>query len=324
MLRAARPFLIALLPLIVGLGVYYIYWQGKAARYAADIAAETGQQVPVTGFPYRLSADLPSLDLSAGGDALAANLSTGLAELTRGPFRPDLVVGRVRSPRLELGSKGLGLGALTAGAPYADVSLRTGDGVIHRLSVVAPSAGIDAPLLGGAATASDLQVHFRETPTETPRADAGQSPVPPGQADIRLSGLIDWPEGRRARIVLPVQITADAPLESVAAWQSSGTLEVAGGEIAGGDGEPVATFDATLAALGDRLALSGTLESDCPRTVAALFGGGGPLGEPEYRRRKPARFVLGGTADAPTLSERPTPSGGLARNREPPCPVLHR
>lgn len=317
-MKELRPFIIVLLPLLVGLGLYYIYWRDGADAFALTVAEVTGVRPELGGFPYSIRGELPGLDLAFGDDA-RVSVEAGQTEISRGPFRPGLIVAAVVDIRAEAAAQSLDGARLVLTAPIARASIRAGT-FIERLSLVVEAAELNGPLAPNGIAAQDLEVHFRETPTEGPGTDV----TGPGQADLRISGLFDLGGDRQLRVMLPVSLTDDTPLRSLAVWQDGGTAEIDGGLLLGADDAPLAGFDATLAPLPDgQLAVSGTITTDCPRTVRWLIGGEARPSE-EFRRRNPAQFTLSGTLTNLTLAERETPSGGLVRNREPPCPDLHR
>ena len=319
-MKSVRPFLLALAPLLVGIAVYWFYWRAEADGLAAAVEQATGERPEMSGFPYRLSASLGSVDIVRGGEALSVRLQGGRTQVGSNPFRSDLYVALIEEPRVAAGARGLDLSSLGIAADVMRGSLRVEDGRIARLSLRAESARIALPLFDSPVQAAPLEFHLRETPDT--RAAAG--PTPAGQAEARIAGTLAWPSGIVTRLSLPVTVTADAPLTSFGGWRSGGTLEVEGGTIAARGGDDLAGFDATLAALPDgALALSGTLSTECPGTVTALLEGRAPT-QPEYRTRRPAKFALAGTLAQPALRRLPGPSGGNVRSREPPCPDLRR
>lgn len=123
---------------------------------------------------------------------------------------------------------------------------------------------------------------------------------------------------------MPAGITAASRLASVDGWRAGGTAEINGGVLQAADGTAVAGFDATLAPLPDgRLAIAGTIDTDCPATVRALIEGG-DAGR-EYRLRRAQRMAISGfSGGGITLGEPQGASGGPVRSQEPPCPVLRR
>ncbi|MGB7405917.1 MAG: hypothetical protein WA906_09520 [Pacificimonas sp.] len=315
MLKAARPFLFALAPLIVGLIVYSVYWRAEAANFA-DVVASVGEP-DVSGFPYRLNAPLPGIDVTRGGEGARIELTAGRSEIGRTPFQAYPLVGYLTDVEIDAEVAGFADARLTA--PDARASLRASN-IIQRLSMGFERASLSARGLPSA-TAAPLELHFRETPVTAPAG--GADATPPAQAEARIGGTFDVDDLRFAASI-PFKITADEPLASLVAWTDGGTIEIDGATITSPDDEPLAGFDATIAPLPDgTLALSGRLDTDCPLTITAMLGQGRYPAE-EFRRRHPARFTLGGTPTAPTLSEIRTPSGGLARNREPPCPDPRR
>lgn len=316
-MKSARPFLLALAPLIVGLLIYAVYWRGEARKLESSIARVAGaEEVEVGGFPYRLNAVLPQLSLARGGSAASVTLDAGQSQVSSGPFGASLHVGYLTDVRIAARAGDIGGVVLTA--PDARASLRAQD-LIERLSVRFERASVGLSLFDGELAAAPLEVHFRETPNAAPAATA----TAPGQAQMRIAGTFETAD-RRFAASLPIEVTADAPLSSLAAWRDGGTIEIDGGAITGPDGAPLAGFDATIAQLPDgTLALSGTAATDCPATFAALVAGD-PGPAEEFRRRRPAEFVIGGTVAAPILRRLETPSGGRVRSLEPPCPDLRR
>ncbi|MEE4348690.1 MAG: hypothetical protein V2J26_00535 [Pacificimonas sp.] len=317
-MKGWRSPVLALLPLALGLGGYWLYWSGKADDFGSAVASVVGQQPDMRGFPYSLRADLPTLALDYG-DAASLSVRAGQTEISTGPFGSSIAVITVADAGVEAALGGLPGLSIEMGSAFAQASLRYSN-QIDRLSLVAEQAQLSSPLFARPVGAAGLEVHIRETPNAEPAAGA----TAPAQAEARVSGTFRFAEDLVLGAVLPLTVTDDGPLDSLAGWRDGGTVEIDGGLLSGTDGAALAGFDATVAALpGGRMAVGGTLTTDCPLTVSWLLGGGARPDE-EFRRRLPAKFALGGTLDAPTLRELDTPSGGLARNREPPCPDLRR
>lgn len=317
-MKQIRPLILVLLPLIVGLGLYYVYWRDGADQFAATVAEVTGTRPALSGFPYSIRGDLPEVDLAFGEDA-RVDIDAGHSEVSRGPFRPELVIAAMRDFQAEAAAGPLAAARVAITAPFARASIRAGD-YVERISLVADVAELSGPLAPDGIDARNLQIHFRETPAE----GAANQVTGPGQANLRISGLFDLGGDRLLRAVIPATLTGDAPLRSLAGWRDGGTLEIDGGLLLGEDEAPLAGFDATLAALlGGEIALAGTVTTDCPLTIRWLIGGEARPAE-EFRRRNPAQFALSGTLANVQLVERETPSGGLVRSREPPCPDLRR
>ncbi|MGB3722525.1 MAG: hypothetical protein WA979_06875 [Pacificimonas sp.] len=314
-MKNLKPFLIALAPLIIGLGIYFIYWRGEAEALSTAISSVTGEDAGVAGFPYRLNARLNGLTVERGGENAAVRIVAGESEIGSGPFRAGLYVGYLRDVEVDAAS---GLPSLTAKitAPEARGSLRA-DALIERLSMRFERATVETPLFNRPVTARELELHFRETPNPTPSDMA----TPPGQAEGRLAGLFDFANAASVRVSLPLVVTATAPLTSLSGWRDGGTVEVENAEIAIG-GAPLATFDATLAPLPDgALAIAGTLTTDCPLTTTALLTGR-PAPAEEFRTRRAAEIALGGSLGDLSLRRLDTASGGRVRSQEPPCPGL--
>lgn len=319
-LKTVRPFLFVLAPLLIALAAYFAYWRGEADAAASAVEAQLGTRPQMSGFPYRIAANLPAASLNRGGGALALALNAGRTEIDRGPLNGSLFVGTFTDLQADVSAPGLVPDVLAVTAPRAAGSLRVSAGQIARLSMIAQTASLTSPLWSGPLRVEGAELHFRETPNAT----AAAGPTPPGQAEARLAGTAHFDGGAVVALSLPIRITADAPLTSLPAWRSGGTVEIEGGTLSGADGGAFAGVDATLAPLpGGEMVLAGTLTTDCPETAQWLLGGG-PHPGAEYRRRRPAEFALTGTLSAPALRERPTPSGGLVRSQEPPCPDLRR
>jgi|TARA_R100000501_G_scaffold5804_1_gene12765 hypothetical protein len=315
-MRNARPFLLALAPLLIGLAAYYIYWRGQAEMLATSIERIVGHAPDITGFPYRLSADLNAIQLSRGGDATRVDLSAAHSQIDSGPLRGALYVGYLTQIRIN--AEAAGIGQLRLTAPDARASLRANE-FIDRLSVQFEEVEIDSSLLDRPIQAAPMEFHFRETPNPTP-ADTATGP---GQAEARIAGTFSLAD-RRLALALPIRITADAPLSSLAGWTNGGTMEIDGGTLSSASGDAVAGFDVTLVPLpGGELQLAGTLSTDCPATVAAVIQGSA-LPAQEFRQRRPAEFALGGSPTQISLQRLPGPSGGSVRSQEPPCPDLRR
>lgn len=318
-MRRWRGLLAALVPLAAGIGGYWLYWRAAADDFADKVEALTGAPAAIGGFPYRLSARIEGLAL-ARGEAASVRFDAGRAALDTQPLREGLYVGHFTDVRLTARLGGLKTARTAIAAPAARASLRTDEsGLVERFSARFRTANVELGWLDGAVGASELELHMRETPN----AAATHGPTPPVQAEARIAGTFAAGAVHMA-LVIPVKITAEAPLASLSAWRDGGTVEIDGARLTAVNGAALADFSATLGALpGGELAVAGTLATDCPLTVAALFGGE-PAPTREFRTRRPARFVLTGTLDRLRLTRRAAPSGGAVRSREPPCPDLRR
>ena len=316
--RPARrlPVWLALLPLAAGLGGYYLWWQGEAAAFGKAVAA----YAPVTsvgGFPYRIEATLGSVAFARERAGVTLSLSVRQATVNRQPWRTGHVVIAAADPGIDVAVATIAGARLRVSGPGALASVRRPGQILERLSAHFDRAEVELPFAGRFA-ASDFEVHLRETPTRTGK----RTVTGPVQAEARMAGTLSR-DDLGFGIELPLFVTDDAPIASLAGWRGGGTLEVRGGRLLTAKGEAVAGFDATLAVLPDgRVAVSGTIDTECPATVTAFLTGGAAA--TEYRARRSQRLPVSGFADAIEVGAPIGPSGGRARNLEPPCPGLRR
>jgi len=204
-------------------------------------------------------------------------------------------------------------------APAGLDSIRRPADILERLSMQFETAKIWLPV-AGQYDASDLELHLRETPS---KAGSSTSPTSPVQAEARIAGTLAR-SGAAFKVDVPLFATAARRISSVAGWRAGGTVEIKGGRLLALDDTAVAGFDVTLAPLPDgRLAIAGTVDTDCPATVRALLKGRAP--SEEFRTRRAQRLPLNGVSGgAIALGEPMGARGGPARSQEPPCPALRR
>ncbi len=319
------PLWTAVLPLAVGLAGYGWLWTGQRDRFHDDIVAVLGPQhgVTMSGFPYRLEADVGAVMLRRARPDSFMSLTADAVRLNRQPWRHALTVANADNPRLQLTAPDIAAARLDVEARHGQASLHIEDGSIARLSGVFDGAIVWLPLLPQPLHAETFELHFRETPTTA--KPAGRAPKGPDQAQARIAGRAQLTEsGAPVTFEADLGITADAPIASVSGWRQGGTLEIRRMTLADDKAFTFATLNATLAALPDgRVAISGVVETSCPQTVAALFQGTPPA--EEFRTRKPRRYALSGYgAKNVTLKPFDDVTRGPARSREPPCPVLRR
>lgn len=316
------PFWAAILPLVLGLFGYWLYWRGEAAAFRTEVAAHIGgAAVESGGFPYRIEArmgrvavrhETPELLLLAGADSAVVN---------RQPWRTGHVVVAAENTRLQIALAGLAGARLDVEAPAMLASVRRPAETLERLSMRFDRAKVWLPLAGGPVAATDFELHLRETPA---LGATGNAPAFPVQAEARVAGTLERADGLRFGIEIPLFATARARIASVAGWRDGGTVEVKGARLLTAEGKPLAGIEATLAPLPDgRIAVSGTISTECPATVTALLQGGVPA--TEYRSRRDRMLPLTGDSGAGFAVGAPEgPSGGPVRSQEPPCPALHR
>jgi hypothetical protein len=310
------PVWIALLPLALGIVGYWLWWERQAEAFRQQVAA-FAPGATIGGFPYRIEAGVGARRIvrRAGGITLAAAASR--ATVNRQPWRTGHVVIATENPSLALAVQALPAVRVRVAGPAALASVRRPADVLERLSIRFERAEIELPF-AGAFAASAFELHLRETPV----VDAPALPTGPTQAEARIAGTLARGDVRVA-IDLPLFATADAPIVSVAQWRDGGTVEIRGGRLLTEKGEAVAGFDATLAPLPDgRIAIAGTVDTDCPATLRALLAG--RPAAVEYRTRRTQRLPVNGVDGAIRLGEAEGPSGGPVRSQEPPCPALRR
>jgi hypothetical protein len=317
------PLWVMVLPLALGLSLYWLFWRGEANdfRQVVEKAIPDAGPVEIGGFPYRIEARLPHLTLRRQHDDSFAELTTGRIEIDRQPWMADHLVIAAESPRLQMTLPGIAGARLDVEALGGLASIRRSKDVLQRLSMHFPKAKVWLPIVGGPFSAENFEIHVRETPEA---ATDSKSPTFPVQAEAKIAGLLAGEDGLRFRIDVPIDLTASERIDSVTAWRNGGTAEIDGARLLAPDGTAVAGMDATLALLPDgRLAVSGTIETDCPATVRALFAGEAP--GTEFRSRRTQTLPISGiVGDGLEIGEAAGPTGGPARSQEPPCPDLRR
>lgn len=307
--------LLALLPLALGLGGYFVAWRGWAADFESALAGWfPGRSVVATGFPYRLEAELAGAVRRHDGTVQLA-LAADRLRLNRGPWRPELTVLQAQGVQLSAGLAGL---AAKAQAASGNASLHLADGRLQRLSIVLPDAAGNAGF-GPDFTATRLELHLRERQPGA-AADAAR-PQPRGQLVIGASGL---KLGQGAALSLDADLVARGRqrLADYAAWASDGVVDV--GLTARDASGEVLKLDASIVPLGRQLRLAGTITTVCPLAVQALLAG--TPAPAEQRLRSPVRLALETALPAGgpvAISGIPADLAGRARRGQlPPCPQL--
>jgi hypothetical protein len=316
------PLWATLIPLVIGLAIYWWYWDRERDAFQASLTAIFGDgRAAVGGFPYRLEAVLAEPRLRHDGqyrlDARAER-----AVVNRQPWRDSLSFVRLVEPRLQWRAPALGLG-FDVTSQGAQTSLRLDGKRIVRLSSVHDGAELRLPFVVRPATAATFEWHFRETPASPD--PASRAPTFPEQAQLVLGAeTLRFGKGDPLTFAAQLGLTSAAPVWDLASWRRGGTVELRRLTLADKTGE-VMTFIATGSpGPSGPLRVAGTVETVCPESVQALFAGT-PLPAREYRARRPVKLSFGGVGDAPNLQ---LPAGGLrrlpVRAQEPPCPVLYR
>jgi hypothetical protein len=314
------PLLLSLLPLLLGLAAYGYFWRGWAADFETTLAGWfPGRQVHVTGFPYRMEAELAGVMLAHNGGT-SATLAVDKLRLNRGPWRPELTVLQGQGVALTAGAAGLQarVAAATATASLKLVTDASGQQRLARLSIVLPDARGNSGL-GPDFRADSLELHIREV---FPAKLASPRLAQHGQLVIGATGLA---LGQGAPISLAADVTARGAsrLDDYRRWATSaGSLDlVMTGSDATGE---LFKLDATVVPLAAGLRLAGTITTVCPLAVqAALDNTAAPA---EQRLRSPVRLALetslpaGGAA---ALSGIPADLATRARRGQlPACPRL--
>lgn len=315
------PLWATLIPLIVGLAIYWWYWDRERAAFEDRLETLFGEGVSVNGFPYRLEADVAEPRLRHDGE-FALDVRAGRAVINRQPWRDSLSFVRLIEPRLQWRAPALGLGFdVASGSEQA--SLRLDGERIARLSSVHETAELRLPFVGTPATAKSFEWHFRETPAAPD--PASRAPTFPEQAQLVLAAeAVRFGQGDPLKLAAQIGLTSAAPVWDLASWRRGGTVELRRVTLSDAAGE-VATLIATgSASLTAPLRIAGTIETVCPITVQAAFAGTAAPAR-EYRTRRPVKLGIGGT---PGNLELVLPTGGPrrmpVRAQEAPCPRLHR
>lgn len=323
--RPRPPLWAAFVPLLAGLGVYGWFWHSESQALERDVQKLFApKSVEMGGFPYRVSASLAPAQIARTQGELYWHFTVSQIEINRQPWRRHLSVAHGDHPRLEVVADAWPDASFAVRGARFLGSLHAENHVVQRLSVVFERAEVRLPFIPRPLTSPSFEVHVRETPQS--KAPAGRSPTAPDQAQLRFLGPVQIdPRAEVVEMESDIGITQDAPLQTVSRWRRGGTVELRALHLRDSKGFIFFTMNATLAPLPDgRMAISGTYETSCPRTIAALLIG--MPSPPEYRTRRPQKFALngfaGGKLDVAPVVEGFT--GGRARNREPACPVLHR
>ena len=313
------PLWVTLLPLLAGIGAYWLVWDRFAHRFAADIAAVLpGAPPAIAGFPYRLETEIARPVLARDWPGLAVRLSAARAVLNRGPWQPSLTVVSTETPRVSLAVPRLAGASITLTAATGLSSLNVEAGRIARLSNVFTAAQAMLGMFPAQASAERLELHFRETPTA---ATVSASPRFPVQAQLVLAGEgVRLAGGDPLTLAGEAALTARAPIRSLAAWSAGGTAELKA-SLTDATGEVLA-IAATAVPTGDgRVRLAGTLTTVCPATVRAAFAQTSPPAE--RRTRMPVRLAFSGFGGSLRLTGT-VPANAPVRAQIPPCPALRR
>ncbi len=312
------PLWATLLPLVLGVLLWGWMWRGYAAGFRADLqAVAPGSAVSLSGFPYRLEARSPDVDVTLDAGVLQGRLQVKELSVNRVPWQADRQVLNLDQSRATVSLAPLAGATAEVTAQEAQASLHLDGGRIARLSMVWEAPLIRTGLLPVPVKAGHFEAHLRETPA------SGTSGPLPTQAQLVLGGRdVRFGNGAPLALALDSEIVGSMPLTSYANWAAGGAVEIRSATLSDATGD-VARLTATLRPDGKgALQLDGRIETVCPASVRAMLAGQ-PQGE-EKRSRKPQVIAVsgrlpGGLVAAPLDPLRPPPP---VRGQEPPCPRL--
>lgn len=316
------PLSLTLLPLLLGIGGYFYWWNGQSEEFSDNLRRVLGRntEIVVGGFPYRMEADFGPMALSRITPLVTLRVAADVIAVNRAPIgRPLTVISAVK-PIASVQLADILASRLQIAADSAQSSLRiNADGTIARLSTAFTAATIRATALAFPAGADSFEMHVRETPQALD--PASRSPSYPEQAQLVLEGVgVRYAGGDKVTLTAQLGIDARGPLRGAAKVLEGGTLEITKLELKDAHGI-VATMAATASpdAAGNVM-IAGTVDTVCPHNVVALLNGQPGMREMRMRRSQTLAFSGPLGAVAPKTAIRDVP----VRNQEPPCPVLRR
>ncbi len=318
MTKRRIPLWLTTIPLLAGIALYALLWRG----WAHDFEAEIGRWLPpstirISGFPYRLEANVAQPALS-GGDIVRLRVSAATARINRGPWQPDLTVIAMQDATISASVSPLISARLEARS--ATASINWGEGRLRRQSTILQVATVQLGKNAMSISADTLELHLRERQGEPLPAT---SPVRETRGQLVLAGTrLRLSGGSALTMAAEILATGSRRLTGYDRWASGGTLELTRLSLADAHGE-VLSARATLAPRGkDDLQIAGTLDTVCPQTVAAAFTTTSP--QPERRLRVPVRLAFQGSIDALVLAPLPDLSRRPRRDQKPECPRLRQ
>ena len=311
------PLWVTLVPLALAVGAYWLFWSNWASDFGTMVERVVpASEVAVTGFPYRLEAELVK-PMWTVGDGVKVSAGADKALVNRGPWHTDLTVIRADHPRFSA-VVGPGFGASFTGKS-ALTSVRVEGGRLARLSSIIEAAKARLGFLPAAITADVLELHLRE---RVPASEVLQSATLPPRGQLVATGQRLRLDGGDA-LTFAADMTANgaARLTDFDAWAHAGTIEVSALTLADAHGE-VAKVAATVVPTGRTgLRFAGTVETVCPATIVAAFEGVAPVAE--LRLRVPVRLAFDGLAGAMRLTGVPADLAMRARRgQDPACPLV--
>lgn len=313
------PLWSTLVPLVVGLAVYWWYWDREHDAFKQQLIAMFGDGVAVGGFPYRLEAEIANPRLSHNG-AYVFDVRADRLRANRQPWGGELTSVGLLEPRVSWRIPAIDGTTFSVTSANAQTSLRLDGDRIVRLSTVHNEARVRLPLLPTPATATSFEWHFRET--RAAPDPASRAPTFPEQAQLVLAAEgLRFGKGDPLRMAAQIGLTSSAPIWDLTSWRHGGTAELRSLTLADHYGE-ILTLKATASAtLTAPLRIAGTIDTVCPASVTAAFAGT-PAPAREYRTRKPTQLAFGGAAGAIELMLPTEHRKRPVRAQEPPCPKL--
>lgn len=321
-LKPRIPLWVTLVPLVVGLSVYWCFWRDNLNAFRTEVVAIFGPDADLSmgGFPYRLEATLNGVRLERRTAREAIGLSAQRLVMNRQPWGGALTVAHAIEPSVWLMLPDLDGAKALITAAVAQSSLRGDATRIDRLSTVFDNARIALGLLPFPARADRFELHLRETPS-TPDLD-DRAATPPAQVMLVLRGTaLRLQNSDPLMLEAEVALTGRTPLRSIAAWRDGGTVEVKRLTLADATGGILDMTATAAPGPQGKLMLAGTIATVCPRTLAAAFAG--QRTAPEQRARRPLRLPFSGEAGGVRLTLPDSSLPHLAtRAQLPPCPAL--
>ncbi|MGI4881328.1 MAG: hypothetical protein ACRYG4_28025, partial [Janthinobacterium lividum] len=178
------PLWVTIVPLMVGVGVYWHFWSGYRDAFRADIdKVLPGATIKIGGFPYRMEGEVVAPAVSGSGK-IGFSASATRAIFNRGPWQRDLTVIRTIAPRARAAVDGVRGSVLDLSAVSGMSSLHLDHGRVARQSNVFASARLTTGLLAAPIRADKFEVHIREL---SPRSYEAWSATPPQHVQIVLS-----------------------------------------------------------------------------------------------------------------------------------------
>ena len=312
---------LTLVPLVLGIGAYWLTWSGFRDRLADDIrAVMPAATTEISGFPYRLEDEIKAPALRHDSPGLRASASAEVAVLNRGPWQPDLTVLAFKQPRFAVAVPPLAGASIALSAPLGSASLRLDGKRLARLSTHFDNPTLTIGLLPVPLTADSFELHLREM---APAKAEGAAPTAAPVAQFVLKGAgAKLGGGDPLTLSADFNATGSALVRSYTGWAQRGTIELTALTLTDATGE-VLTASGSAVPQGGRLAIAGTVTTVCPHMLRAAFAG--TPAPPERRLRVAVRMPVTVQGGVVTLGEPPV---GWAtrpvRGQLSPCPVLRR